>query len=132
MALFSLQAQQNGEVFQFTALDLLNLIDPSEQVNDEIIIRNRIFRRSSFVVIESAGSGAPANIPVVQIPQTTNGQTVFASNKLITDPQKLTVSLNGLDLHYGTDYNIVNSEVVMAYSVVKNSLQTDLLKFTHL
>lgn len=135
MALFSLQAQQDGAEVQFTVLDLLNLIDPSDKVNDEIIIRNKIFKRSTFKVIEQNTSNTGTSTNTIYREEklnTVNGQTVFTGQIPITDPSKVKVVLNGLELQYGTDYSIQNAAIVCAYPVMKTSTVEDTIKLVHL
>lgn len=135
MALFSLQAQQDGVEVQFTVLDLLNLIDPTDAVNDEIIIRNKIFRRSSFKVLEQSINNNNSNTATVYREEklnTVNGQTVFTGQIAITDPAKVKVVLNGLELQYGTDYRIQNAAIVCAYPVMKTNTVEDTIKLVHL
>jgi len=60
-------------------------------VNDEIIIRNKIFRRSSFKVLEQSSNNNNGNTTTVYREEklsTVNGQTVFTGQIAITDPSK--------------------------------------------
>lgn len=53
--------QQNGQEVLFTALDILNYINETEVVNDEIVINKRIFRLSTFRDLSGGGNGNNGN-----------------------------------------------------------------------
>ena len=139
MALFALKDQQNAEEVLFTVLDLLRLLDGTETVNDEIIINNRIFRLSTFREIGTggtdsnsgtAGKNGNAIAMIEEYPAIADGQLSIVPT--LKPASKLSVHLNGLELHIRDDFTLTDDwTVVMAFPLISNSQHCDLIKLIH-
>jgi hypothetical protein len=99
---FTLKEVRTGQLRTFSAKVLLELI--GDRINDEIIIREEVYRISSCVDF-SLGGGTTATIDWItqELSVGTNGETVFYNPELITDTDAVFLTVNSVLYQYGVD-----------------------------
>lgn len=99
---FTLKEVRTGQLRTFSAKVILELI--GDRINDEIIIREEVYRISSCVDF-SLGAGTSATIDWItqELSVGTNGETVFYNPELITDTDAVFLTVNSVLYQYGVD-----------------------------
>lgn len=125
MSTFSLRSQSNGQVRDFSILEVLHLL--GDTVNDEIAFNQGkdIYNLSSFR--ETGGSNGTATDSAVRWARenafTTIGQSAFVL-RYLPQPPLLLVVLNGMLQQPGSDYTIDGKQLQLPFSLqAQDSLQ---------
>jgi hypothetical protein len=102
---FTLKEVRSGQLHTFSTKEILELI--GDRINDEIIIRDEVFRISSCMDLSlgNPGSGPSANIDwiTLELNMASNGETVFYNPELITDTDSVFLTVNSVLYQYGVD-----------------------------
>jgi hypothetical protein len=112
---FTLKEIRTGQLRTFSAKEILELI--GDRINDEIIIRDEVFRISSCMDLSlgDLGSGSSANIDwiTLELNIASNGETVFYNPELITDTDSVFLTVNSVLYQYGVnrDFHIQGNHV---------------------
>ena len=100
---FTLKEIRTGQLHTFSAKEILELI--GDRINDEIIIRDEVYRISSCVDLSlgSATSADTIDWITLELSMESNGETVFYNPELITDTDSVFLTVNSVLYQYGVD-----------------------------
>jgi hypothetical protein len=100
---FTLKEIRTGQLRTFSAKEILELI--GDRINDEIIIRDEVYRISSCVDFSLGGGTSSGTIDWITLELTmeSNGETVFYNPELITDTDSVFLTVNSVLYQYGVD-----------------------------
>ena len=103
---FTLKAVRSGQIKTFSAKEILELI--GDRINDEIIIRDEVYRISSCVDFSLGGGGGGSTAGSIdwvtlELTMAANGETVFYNPEVITDTDSVFLTVNSVLYQYGVD-----------------------------
>jgi hypothetical protein len=103
---FTLKAVRSGQLKTFSAKEILELI--GDRINDEIIIRDEVYRISSCVDFSLGGGGGGSTAGSIdwvtlELTMAANGETVFYNPEVISDTDSVFLTVNSVLYQYGVD-----------------------------